>query len=162
MRPSPDDRLFPTQKRETAMKIVIGADHAGFELKAHLANHLRDAGHDVEDVGTHSVDSVDYPDLAAAVARRVVSGDAERGVLVCGTGLGVAIAANKVDGVRAAPCHDHFTASMARRHNDANVVCVGARVVGSGVAEEIVTAFVESDFEGGRHGRRVDKITALE
>lgn len=144
------------------MKIVIGADHAGFELKAHLASRLRDAGHEVEDVGTHSLDSVDYPDLAAAVARGVASGEAERGVLVCGTGLGVAIAANKVDGVRAVTCHDHFTASMARRHNDANVVCVGARVVGSGVAEEVVAAFVESDFEGGRHGRRVDKITALE
>ncbi|MEM8930541.1 MAG: ribose 5-phosphate isomerase B [Acidobacteriota bacterium] len=144
------------------MKITIGADHAGFTLKNHLAEQLRAAGHAVDDVGTDSADSVDYPDYAAQVARAVAVGDAERGVIVCGTGLGVAIAANKVRGVRAVTCHDHFTASMSRQHNDANVVCVGARVIGAGVAEEIVTTFVDTDFEGGRHGRRVDAIHAIE
>jgi ribose 5-phosphate isomerase B len=144
------------------MKIAIGADHAGYELKEQLLRMLREEGLEVEDVGTFSTDSVDYPDFAAAVGRKVVSGEAERGVLVCGTGIGVAIAANKLDGVRAASCHDHFTARMARAHNDANVVTVGARVVGVGVAEEIVRTFLATPFEGGRHGRRVDKIRDLE
>jgi len=144
------------------MKVAIGADHAGYELKEQLLRMLREDGVEVEDVGTFSADSVDYPDFAAAVGRKVASGEAERGILVCGTGIGVAIAANKLDGVRAASCHDHFTARMARAHNDANVVTVGARVVGVGVAEEIVRTFLDTPFEGGRHGRRVDKIRALE
>ena len=144
------------------MKIAIGADHAGFELKNHLAECLREAGHRVEDLGTHSTDSVDYPDFSGAVARAVGGGDADRGLLVCGTGVGVAIAANKVDGVRAASCNDLFTAGMARRHNDANVLTLGARVVGPGVAEEITRIFFETAFEGGRHSRRVAKIHDLE
>ncbi|MCG8454914.1 MAG: ribose 5-phosphate isomerase B [Holophagales bacterium] len=144
------------------MRIAIGADHAGFELKNHLAERLREAGHRVEDLGTYSADSVDYPDYSGAVARAVGGGDADRGLLVCGTGVGVAIAANKVDGVRAASCNDLFTAGMARRHNDANVLTLGARVVGPGVAEEITRIFFETDFEGGRHSRRVAKIHDLE
>ncbi len=144
------------------MKISIGADHAGVELKDHLASLLRQEGHEVLDQGTHGTDSVDYPDFAARVARHVVSGESERGILVCGTGLGVAIAANKVSGARAATCNDLFTAEMCRAHNDANVLTLGARVVGSGVAEEIVRIFVATDFEGGRHARRRDKIHALE
>ncbi len=144
------------------MKIAIGADHAGVELKDHLADMLRRQGHEIADQGTHGTDSVDYPDFAAKVARSVASGEVERGVLVCGTGLGVAIAANKVDGVRAATCNDLFTAEMCRAHNDANVLTLGARVVGIGVAEEIVRIFVATDFEGGRHERRRDKIHALE
>ena len=144
------------------MKISIGADHAGVELKDHLAELLRQEGHEVLDQGTHGSESVDYPDFAADVARSVAAGEAERGVLVCGTGLGVAIAANKVKGIRAATCNDLFTAAMCRAHNDANVLTLGARVVGPGVAEEIVRTFVATEFEGGRHGRRRDKIHALE
>lgn len=144
------------------MKIAIGADHAGVELKNHLADMLTRQGHQLADQGTHNTDSVDYPDFAAKVARAVASGEADRGVLVCGTGIGVAIAANKVDGVRAATCNDLFTAEMCRAHNDANVLTLGARVVGTGVAEEIVRIFVATDFEGGRHERRRDKIHALE
>lgn len=144
------------------MKIAMGADHAGVELKHQLAEKLRADGYEVEDFGTHSTDSVDYPDFAATVARAVVDDEAELGVLVCGTGVGIGIAANKVDGARAATCNDLFTARMARAHNNANVLALGARVVGPGVAEEIVHIFVTTDFEGGRHGRRVGKIHDLE
>ncbi|HEX9736732.1 MAG TPA: ribose 5-phosphate isomerase B [Thermoanaerobaculia bacterium] len=144
------------------MKIALGADHAGFPLKEHLGRLLREKGHEVEDLGTFSDDSVDYPDFAAAVGRAVAGGGAERGVLVCGTGIGVAMAANKLDGVRAANCNDLFSARVARAHNDANVLALGARVVGSGLAEEIVRTFLETEWEGGRHRRRVDKIRELE
>lgn len=145
------------------MKIAMGADHAGVELKNQLAEMLRADGYEVDDLGTHTTDSVDYPDFAAAVARAVVSNEEiELGVLVCGTGLGVAIAANKIDGARAATCNDLFTARMARAHNNANVLTLGSRVVGGGVAEEIVRTFVTTEFEGGRHGRRVGKIHDLE
>lgn len=145
------------------MKIAMGADHAGYELKNHLAEMLRREGHEVADLGTHSGESVDYPDFAAAVARQVSDDPGtELGILVCGTGLGVGIAANKVRGVRAATCNEIFSAEMARAHNDANVLALGSRVVGPGVAEAIVRAFVGADFEGDRHARRVGKITALE
>lgn len=144
------------------MRIAVGADHAGIQLKDHLARMLRDEGHAVHDLGTFTDDSVDYPDFAAKVAREVASGRAERGVLVCGTGIGIAIAANKVDGVRAATCNDLFAARMSRAHNDANVVALGGRVVGTGLAEEIVHTFLETPWEEGRHARRVDKIRALE
>jgi len=145
------------------MKIALGADHAGFELKDHLARFLTAEGHEPQDHGTRSPESVDYPDFAAAVARAVQGGGAELGILVCGTGIGVAIAANKLDGIRAATCNDLFTAGMARAHNDANVLTLGARVVGTGVAEEIVRAFLRTPFEGGgRHDRRLKKIHALE
>ncbi len=144
------------------MKIALGADHAGFELKDHLARFLAAEGHEPQDYGTHSHESVDYPDFAAIVARAVLGGGAEIGILVCGTGIGVAIAANKLDGIRAATCNDLFTARMARAHNDANVLTLGARVVGSGVAEEIVRAFLRTQYEGKRHDRRLKKIHALE
>ncbi len=144
------------------MKITIGADHAGYRLKEHLARCLERRGHQVDDRGTFSDDSVDYPDLAAAVAGEVAAGRADRGLLVCGTGVGMAIAANKVDGVRAATCNDLFTARKSREHNDANVLTLGARVVGEGLAEDIVDSFFSSEFEAGRHQRRVDKIRALE
>ena len=144
------------------MKIAIGADHAGIELKNHLAQMLRDEGHEISDQGTDTTASVDYPDFAAKVAQVVVQGEAERGILVCGTGIGIAIAANKVDGIRAATCNDLFTARMSRAHNDANIVAIGARVVGVGVAEEIVHSFLQTTFEAGRHGRRVGKIHHLE
>ncbi len=144
------------------MKIAIGADHAGFRLKDHLAAMLRSTGHAVDDMGTSSTDSVDYPDVAEQVARAVAGGGADRGVLVCGTGIGMAMAATKIPGVRAATCNDLFSAGMARAHNDANIVTLGERVVGYGVADAIVSTFVDTAFEGGRHGRRVDKIDALD
>ncbi len=144
------------------MRISIGSDHAGFEMKEKLEEHLRDLGHDVLDVGTHDGDSVDYPDLAAEVARSVAAGEAERGVLVCGSGIGVAIAANKIDGVRAANVTDPEMARMSRLHNDANIVTMGGRYLPEELAREIVDAFLETSFEGGRHQRRIDKITALE
>jgi ribose 5-phosphate isomerase B len=144
------------------MRVSIGSDHAGFELKEKLEAHLRAMGHEVSDVGTHNDDSVDYPDLAAAVGTAVAKGEAERGVLVCGSGVGVAIAANKVDGVRAANVYDPEMAKMSRLHNDANVVTMGGRYLPEEVAREIVDTFLDTAFEGGRHQRRIDKITALE
>ena len=148
--------------RPEPMKVAVGADHAGYLLKQYLVRRLEDQGHQVEDLGTSSEESVDYPDFAAAVARKVAGGEAERGLIVCGTGIGVAIAANKVDGVRAATCNDLYTARMSRAHNDANVLTVGARVVGEGLAEDIVQSFMETRFEAGRHQKRLDKIGQLE
>ncbi|MEM1245423.1 MAG: ribose 5-phosphate isomerase B [Acidobacteriota bacterium] len=142
------------------MKIVIAADHAGFELKNALAEHMRSLGHEVEDLGTDSSQSVDYPDFARAVGERLTSGQAERGVLVCGTGLGMAMTANKMAGVRAASVSDTFSAKMCRAHNDANVLALGSRVVGLGLAKELVEAYLETDFEGERHARRVGLIEA--
>jgi ribose 5-phosphate isomerase B len=140
-----------------AERWIVGADHAGLELKNHLVGVLRGLGDQVEDIGTHNADSVDYPDYAAEVARRVAAGEG-RGLLVCGTGIGMAMTANKVPGVRAAVVTDAFTARATRAHNDANVMAVGQRVIGAGVAEEALKAFRETSFEGGRHQRRVDKI----
>ena len=144
-----------------AARWIVGADHAGLELKNHLVGVLRGLGDEVEDIGTHSADSVDYPDYAAEVARRVAAGEG-RGLLVCGTGIGMAMTANKVSGVRAAVVTDAFTARATRSHNDANVMAVGQRVIGAGVAEEALKAFRETAFEGGRHQRRVDKIAKAE
>ncbi|MCP3959239.1 MAG: ribose 5-phosphate isomerase B [bacterium] len=144
------------------MRIAVGADHAGYRLKQRLVRVLEEEGHQIDDRGTFSEDSVDYPDFAAAVASEVASGDAELGLLVCGTGIGVGIAANKVDGIRAATCNDLFTARKSREHNDANILTVGSRVVGSGLAEDIVRTFFATDFEAGRHQRRVGKIHLLE
>jgi ribose 5-phosphate isomerase B len=143
------------------MRIAIGADHAGFALKQSIAEHLRAAGHEVLDLGTDSEDRVDYPDYGAAVGRSVAGGDAALGVCVCGSGIGIAIAANKVPGVRAATVHDVTSAHLAREHNDANVVCIGERLTGPAVAVEAVDAFVAASFEGGRHAGRVAKIDAL-
>jgi ribose 5-phosphate isomerase B len=144
------------------MRIAIGADHAGYPLKQHLLGLLDKLGHQVNDLGTHSEESVDYPPIMAAVGRAVVGGDAERGIVLGGSGQGEQIAANKVRGVRAALCNDLYTARMSREHNDANVLAMGGRVVGNGLAEEIVQLWLATDFEGGRHQRRVDQITALE
>ena len=143
------------------MHIAIGADHAGYALKESLAAHLRDAGHDVLDLGTHSDARVDYPDFGAAVGRAVADRTAELGVCVCGSGIGIAIAANKVAGVRAATVHDVTSAHLAREHNDANVICLGERLIGPEVAKEALDAFVAARFEGGRHAGRVAKIDAL-
>lgn len=143
------------------MHIAIGADHAGFALKESLAAHLRAAGHQVLDLGTHSTDRVDYPDFGAAVGRAVADATAELGVCVCGSGIGIAIAANKVAGVRAATVHDVTSAHLAREHNDANVICLGERLIGPEVAKEALDAFLAARFEGGRHADRVAKIDAL-
>ena len=144
------------------VRISIGADHAGYELKESIKRALNARGVTVDDVGTYSGDSVDYPDYAAQVAGRVVSGESDRGILVCGTGIGMAMAANKVQGVRAAPAHDEISARMAREHNDANILALGARLTPTDVALELVRIFLDTPFEGGRHQRRVDKIAALE
>lgn len=145
------------------MRVAIGSDHAGFDQKERLKTHLLETGHEVVDLGTTSGDeSVDYPDYAVAVGRSVASGDSEFGVLVCGTGIGMAVAANKVDGVRAANVTDPEFAKLARQHNDANVVAVSGRFVPLQVNEEIVDQFLATAFEGGRHQNRVAKITAAE
>jgi ribose 5-phosphate isomerase B len=144
------------------MRIAIGSDHRGFEAKRRIKTLLQGMGHEVVDVGTQSRDSVDYPDMAFEVARAVGEGTADRGVLICGTGIGMAIAANKVRGVRAAPCHDSITAEMSRRHNDANVLCLSADLLGEELIERMVRIWLETAFEGGRHARRVEKITRFE
>lgn len=143
-------------------RIAIGADHAGFALKQHLVAFLRGLGHDVDDQGTDSEESVDYPAICAGVGRTVRDGRAEIGIVIGGSGQGEQLAANKVRGVRAALCNDLYTARMARAHNDANVLSIGGRVVGTGLAEEIVTLFLTTAFEGGRHARRVAQLTAIE
>src|SRR5574341_763160 len=145
-----------------AEKVIFGSDHAGPVLRAEAVRVAREKGLEVEDLGTFSADSVDYPDYARAVAEAVATGKARFGVLVCGTGIGMSIAANKVKGVRAAHCTTEYEARMARAHNDANVLCLGGRVLGVGQAGAVVEAFLAQPFEGGRHQRRVDKITSME
>jgi len=144
------------------VRIAIGSDHAGYRLKAIITSTLLDAGHAIDDVGTGSEASVDYPEFAADAARRVVSGASDRGILVCGTGIGMAMAANKIDGVRAAAAGDLESARLARAHNDANILTLGARITHPDLALAIVRLFLETPFEGGRHQRRVDKVMALE
>lgn len=142
------------------MRIVVGSDHAGLVLKDHLAARLRAQGHEVDDLGTNTSASVDYPDLAVAVARAIAGARAECGLLVCGTGQGMAMTANRIPGIRAAVCSETFSARASRAHNDANVLCIGQRVVGAGLAEDIVDAFLGTDFEGGRHAGRLEKMMA--
>ncbi len=145
------------------MRLVVGADHAGFVLKQEIAEELRREGHEVLDVGTHSPAPVDYPDSAEAVGRAVTDGRAERGVLVCGSGVGASVAANKVPGVRAAICHDAYSAHQGVEHDDMNVLVLGGRIVGPALAHELVTAFVRARFSGEeRHARRLEKVKALE
>ena len=147
----------------SAMRLAIGADHAGFALKASIAKMLRAEGHDVVDLGTNSTAPVDYPDFAAAVGGAVVDGKVERGVLICGSGVGAAVAANKIVGVRAGLCHDTYSAAQSVEHDDANVLVLGARVIGSALAEVLVRAFLAARFSGGeRHRRRLEKVRALE
>ena len=144
------------------MKVFIGSDHAGFAVKGFVIELLQKRGYEVEDMGTYSSERVDYPDYAAKVARAVADNPGTWGVLICGTGIGMSIAANKIKGIRAAEVHDYYTAQMARAHNDANVLCFGERVVGKGVIESIIDAWCTTEFEGGRHAGRVEKIMALE
>ncbi len=144
------------------MRIAIGSDHAGFELKEHLRGILHEDGHEVLDCGTDSTESVDYPPICAAVGRLVAAGDVDRGVVLGGSGQGEQIAANKVNGVRAALCHDLYLARMSREHNDANVLALGGRVVAPALAEEILRLWLATEYEGGRHQRRLDQITDIE
>ena len=144
------------------MRIAIGSDHAGYRLKRELGRFLAERGLIVDDLGNHDDESTDYPDYARAVGEAVARGAADLGLLVCGTGIGMAITANKVAGIRAAVCSDTYSARMSREHNDANVLCLGGRVVGVGLAEDIVRVWLEASFQGGRHVRRVEKIKALD
>ena len=144
------------------MKLAIGSDHGGFRLKEAIKTYLLAHDYEVTDFGTESEDSCDYPDFALPVAQAVAKGEYDRGILICGTGIGIGIVANKVKGVRAALCHDTFSAEACRNHNDANILTMGERIVGEGLALKIVETFLNSEFEGGRHQRRVDKIKALE
>lgn len=142
-------------------RVAIGSDHAGFALKGELAELLAALGHEVNDLGTYGEERVDYPDFGAAVAKEVADDRADFGVCVCGSGLGIAMAANKISGVRAAPLHDATTARLTREHNDANVACFGARLIDPETAKEVLQVFCATDFEGGRHAPRVQKLNAL-
>ncbi|PDO10393.1 MAG: ribose 5-phosphate isomerase B [Candidatus Reconcilbacillus cellulovorans] len=145
------------------MKIAVGSDHAGFRLKEEIVAFLRSLGHEVEDVGCACEESVDYPDFALPVCEKVLAGQVDRGVLICGTGIGMTIAANKIPGIRCALAHDTYSARMTREHNDSNVLALGARIIGPGLAQEIVRVWVETAFSGQeRHCARVDKIRKLE
>jgi len=144
------------------VRIAIGSDHAGFQLKSHFIDVLKQAGHEVVDFGTDSEESVDYPAFCAAVGRAVANGEADRGIVLGGSGQGEQIAANKVNGVRAALCNDEWTARLSRQHNDANVLAMGGRIVGYGLADDILRLWLDTPFEGGRHQRRLDQISAIE
>lgn len=143
------------------MRIAIGSDHAGVALKSEICSSLQQAGHSVEDFGAYNTAAVDYPDIAVKVADCVLDG-ADAGIVVCGTGTGIAIAINKIPGIRAAVCREEYSARMSRQHNDANVLALGARITGGGLALDIVNAFLNTSFEGGRHQRRLDKVKELE
>ena len=144
------------------MLIAIGSDHGGFRLKEEIKNFLTEMGIEYRDFGTYSTESVDYPDISRNVATAVAAGECQRGIIICGTGIGVSIAANKIKGIRAALCHDVFSAQMSREHNDANILTLGERVIGPGLAKAIVEKWVTTEFAGGRHGKRVCMISALE
>lgn len=144
------------------MKIAIAADHGGFELKDSMVEYIKGLGNEVMDLGTNSADSVDYPDYAKKVCEEIQQENSDLGILICGTGIGMSLAANKFEGIRAACVSDVYSAKMSRNHNNANVLCIGARVIGDEVAKLIIKTFLENEFEAGRHQRRVDKIMAFE
>ena len=144
------------------MKIALGCDHGGYDLKQHVIKVLEGLGHEIEDFGCHSKESCDYPDFGAAAARAVAEGSCDRGIVICTTGIGISITANKVKGVRCAHCADCLQAEMTRRHNDANMMAIGAGFTGPTMAERMVEVFLSTEFEGGRHARRVEKMMALE
>lgn len=144
------------------MRVVLGSDHGGFELKEIIKAHLTKQGHSVTDIGTDSADSVDYPDFGEKAGKMVAGGEADRGIVICGTGIGISMAANKVEGIRCALCTNEYMARMSRLHNDANMLSLGGRVVGQGLALDIVDVWMSTEFEGGRHGIRVNKIMDIE
>ncbi len=157
------DTTLASPNGEVAVRVIVGSDHAGYQLKEHLVAYLEAAGHDVIDVGTDSEEPVDYPDFAAAVARAVVGGEGERGIVVCGSGAGASIAANKITGARSAVVHDHYTAHQAVEHDDMNVLALGARVIGETTATELVDAYLTAEFTGEeRHVRRLRKVVELD
>ncbi len=142
--------------------IAIGTDHGGYLLKEEIRSWLESNNYSYKDFGTYSGESCDYPDIAKSVADSILSGECERGILICGTGIGISISANKINGIRAAACSDYYSAKYTRLHNDANIICLGGRVVGAGIACELVDIFLNTEFEGGRHERRIKKIAELE
>ncbi|MDZ4817948.1 MAG: ribose 5-phosphate isomerase B [Planctomycetota bacterium] len=144
------------------MRIIVGSDHRGYNIKSKVIDLARRLGHEVVDEGSAANASVDYPDVAAVVASKVSKGEVDRGILICGTGIGMSIAANKFSGVRAAPCHDDLTAEMSRRHNDLNVLCLSADMLGEKLIDRMVEIWLNTPFEAGRHARRIEKITGLE
>lgn len=144
------------------MKIAVGCDHGGLEHKNAIAEHLKSEGFEVEDFGIYENKSVDYPEIALKVANSIKNGENDLGILVCGTGIGMSLAANKVNGIRAAACSEHFSAKYTRLHNNSNILCLGGRVIGIGTALELCDIFVNTEFEGGRHQRRIDMITEIE
>jgi ribose 5-phosphate isomerase B len=144
------------------MRIAVGTDHRGYQIRSKVIELVERLGHEVEDVGTFSSEAVDYPDIAAQVSRRVSQGEADRGILVCGTGLGMCIAANKFQGIRAAACHDDLTAEMSRRHSDANVLCLSADLLGERLINRMIELWLSTPFEGGRHAQRIEKMAELE
>ncbi len=144
------------------MKIAIGCDHGGIELKLEIVKHLEERGFEIVDFGIKEYKSVNYPEIALPLAKAVAAKECERGILVCGTGIGMSMAANKVKGIRAAVCSDHFSAKYTRLHNDANILCLGGRVIGPGVANEMVDLFIDTEYEGGRHATRVQMIADIE
>lgn len=144
------------------MRVSVGSDHRGYRVKAKLLELIVSLGHEVEDEGTNNDESIDYPDIASAVSNKVASGTADRGILICGTGIGMSITANKFAGVRAAPVYDEITAEMSRRHNDVNVLCLSGDMLGERNIEQLLQVWLETDFEGGRHARRLEKIASLE
>jgi len=144
------------------LKVAVGCDHGGLEHKDAIVKHLRERNIEVLDFGIYEAVSVDYPKIAVKVANSIVAGEAELGILVCGTGIGMSLAANKINGIRAAACSEHFSAKYTRLHNNSNILCLGGRVIGVGTAIELVDLFLDTEFEGGRHQRRVDMITELE
>lgn len=143
------------------MQYFIASDHAGVDFKAHIVEMFKSRGHEIVDLGPSCKDRVDYPDFAAKVCQKVLANEGSKGVLICGSGIGMSMAANKFDGIRAALCHNEYSATMARAHNDANVLCLGERVSGLGIVEAIVNAWLDAEFEGGRHEGRVEKINKL-
>lgn len=144
------------------MKIILGADHGGYELKNNIAEWLKTQGHQIKDVGTFSPESVDYPDYAKIVGEEVVKGNFDKGILVCGSGVGISIAANKVKGVRAVLCHDVVMAKLSREHNDTNIIAMGGRFIAKDLAYEILNVWLNTEFSGGRHAKRIEKISSLE
>jgi ribose 5-phosphate isomerase B len=149
-------------EEKNKMRIAIGCDHRGVTMRDKVVQLLGDLGHEVVDVGTHDKQSIDYPDVAAVVARKVSNNEVDRGILVCGSGLGMAIVANKFPGVRAAPCHDAITAELSRRHNDLNILCLAGDILGERLVDRLVETWLSTEFEGGRHLRRVEKVMAIE
>ncbi len=154
--------MTESQTNKETLTVAIGSDHAGFRLKKEINRMLQEEGYSFKDFGTFSEESVDYPDIAIDVAKAVRSGEYQRGILICGTGIGIGIAANKMEGIRAALCHDTFSAKASREHNDANILTMGERIVGPGLARDIAAVWLQTDFAGGRHARRVQKIIDFE